>query len=180
MDTSRKSFFDFCYKRFQFSNIHPRLEDYLPCIPLFQRLVQMQNSRCDRMLKNISRYRSYSDNDMQQAIRAVVENRCTITAASRTFGVPETTLKRKIPTTHYRRQHRTLLTEAQESYLVKLMLDRLESGRPLTKSEVCGEAKRILDSYSPRASSPGWWWLVYFLKRNPLIPKDYFQPGNRQ
>ncbi|XP_041369399.1 uncharacterized protein LOC121383439 isoform X3 [Gigantopelta aegis] len=150
-----------------------------------KRLTHLQHSSCDRLLRIVSRYRTYSDDDMQHAIQAVVEEKCSITAASRMYGVPETTLKRKVPISRHRRQNRTLLTEDQESQLVKIMLEQLESGHPLSKSEVCCAAKKMLESYSPRASlfkvsAPDWSWLVYFLKRNPQIPSDYFQPGSRQ
>ncbi|XP_041369400.1 uncharacterized protein LOC121383439 isoform X4 [Gigantopelta aegis] len=130
-------------------------------------------------LLDFQRYRRYSRETLANAIDSVVQNKMSIAMASRVFNVPESTLKRKVPLSSKPSRRTALLTEEQENQLEKLMLDRQRDGSAMTKTEVCHEAMRMLGiqpgSDQVKRRTPNWFWLVYFLKRHPAIPRDYFK-----
>ena len=125
------------------------------------------------------RHRRYSRQTLETAIESVARNKMSIAMASRVFNVPESTLQRKVPLSGKPSRRTALLNEEQEKQLVQLMMERQRQGFPMTKSEVCREATKMLGIQpgcdNVKRRMPNWFWLVYFLRRHPYIPTDYFK-----
>ncbi|XP_041369407.1 uncharacterized protein LOC121383439 isoform X10 [Gigantopelta aegis] len=116
--------------------------------------------------------------NMNAAIEAVVDGNLSIHSASLKFNVSESTLKRRVPMLGTRRGA-AVLSQEEEKAIVKMLTDRKQSGQPMSMVELYAEVKKMIDA-NPRPNKwrdnmPGYGWLVYFLKRNPDLPKDIFR-----
>ncbi|XP_041369401.1 uncharacterized protein LOC121383439 isoform X5 [Gigantopelta aegis] len=122
--------------------------------------------------------RQYTEEDMSSAIKAVLDQKWTIMKASQAFGVPETTLKRRLPLIG-KRNRMTILTNEEEDMLVKMIKERADSGQHLSRQDLFREVKKILDEKQKvthfQNNLPSYGWLIYFLKRHPELPKEYLK-----
>ncbi|XP_071959534.1 jerky protein homolog-like [Antedon mediterranea] len=89
------------------------------------------------------KYKSFSDDDLKQAVDAV-QNGMSQAAASRTFGITRSTLQNKLDHKHKKDVGRpTVLSEAEEKILVQTLSEVAKWGYPLTPHDM----KIIIQTY---------------------------------
>lgn len=122
--------------------------------------------------KNFSPYKSYSNEQLQKAICAVQNSRCSIMQASKEFCVPKSTIGRKI-------KHRSLYTQpghpplfsSEEEKIFVEHLNLVSSwGYPFDTTDLRIIAKAYLDKIGRNVRQlpnnlPGRDWCTNFLKR---------------
>lgn len=125
---------------------------------------------------------SYKDEDMQKAIKAVQENGLSKKLAARQFGVPRSTLIRKLsgqaPLLR-KMGPSTELSKTEEDILVKWILVMAKKGFPIHKNNLIISVKKILEEsgretkYLNKSSLPGRSWFEGFLKRHSEIKQKH-------
>ena len=112
---------------------------------------------------------------MSRAVKAVLDQKWTIIRASQAFGVPETTLKRRLPLMR-KSSRMSILTEEEEDMIVRMVIEKSSVGQPLSRQDLFKEVKKILDEKQIithfHDNLPSYGWLIYFLKRHPELPKE--------
>lgn len=121
---------------------------------------------------------AYSEQDISDATKAI-ENGTSITRAARDFGIPQTTLHRRLRRgrTHHplsREQHQAFsrdqqrLTPAQEEDLARWVTTQRDLGVRLTHAQVREFAQRTLVLQGD-TQPLGKAWIYGFVKRNPSM-----------
>lgn len=117
----------------------------------------------------------YSEDDLQNALKAIQKENKGIREVSKMFNIPRSTLQFRLGPKFSKIQHGppTILTNEEENVLVKWILVSSAKGFPRRKENVLAAVKDILDR-SPRANSlhdntPGRGWYQRFLARHPEI-----------
>lgn len=108
--------------------------------------------------------------NLQQAVSAIRTANMSIRAASRTFGVPNTTLQRFLHAKNSERKPCTVLSTTEEKEIVQWILDVAKVGFPITAAELKDCVQLYLDMKERRTifknNRPGRNWFNRFLKRH--------------
>ncbi|XP_041369402.1 uncharacterized protein LOC121383439 isoform X6 [Gigantopelta aegis] len=122
-------------------------------------------------------YKKYTPEDMERAIRDVIDNKMAIHRTARKYRIPPSTLHQNLPLIKQNHGPCPVLTPEEETTLATQILDLYHKGRPITRTGVLAEVKRILDTtnrISPfKDNYPQYGWLKGFLKRNPQVNSKY-------
>ena len=119
----------------------------------------------------------YSPDAMLAAINGVRTGAMSRTAACRMYGVPKTTLLDKlagrVPEDPTPIGRKPILTMAEERKLVDFTLEMCSIGYPLSRNELLGEVKKIIDidgRQTPfKDNIPGKDWFRRFTLRHPEV-----------
>ncbi|XP_062565900.1 uncharacterized protein LOC134228140 [Armigeres subalbatus] len=117
---------------------------------------------------------------VQQCILNVKTGRQTIYGASKSFGIPESTIRYRLSdkwTQKTRKGPSTVLSSEEEEKLVAWLKDRQQRGIPVVKETLYSKVKSFFDAkacFTPkpnpfRNNRPGRKWFNSFLKRNKSI-----------
>ncbi|KAJ8931391.1 hypothetical protein NQ314_015701 [Rhamnusium bicolor] len=119
---------------------------------------------------------------MQKAINAVRENGLSKKLAARQFGVPRSTLIRKLsgqaPLLR-KMGPPTELSKTEENIFVKWILAMAKKGFPVHKNNLILSVRKIVEEsgretkYLNKSSVPGRSWFEGFLKRHPDIKQKH-------
>ena len=116
---------------------------------------------------------------MQRAIDAVVNKQMSIRRASLMFKIPESTLESKLPLIPRSSGKGPVLSKEEESGLAHLIIERYRQACPLTRMDICHEAKKVVDAsgrpHSFRKEGPTYRWLAKFLRRNPQVREEFIK-----
>lgn len=99
----------------------------------------------------------------------------TVRAAAEQFGVPKSTLHRKLKgeSVYCKMGPKTVLTEQEEQEIVDTILYAAEQGFPLTKSQLVDTVQRYLNNANRKSKFPNnrpqKKWFKAFMKRHPNI-----------
>lgn len=127
----------------------------------------------------------YTENDLQQALSDVRNNKCSIRQAERSYHVPHSTLinklKGKTPTKR-KMGPSTVLTDDEENILVRWILACAKKGFPLNKKLLCETVHDIIKSDGRpnpfKDGLPGIKWFHAFLKRHSEISQRHAESIN--
>ncbi|XP_041369405.1 uncharacterized protein LOC121383439 isoform X9 [Gigantopelta aegis] len=126
-----------------------------------------------------SQYKCYTEERMNLAINAVVNKRMSIRRAGLMFSIPESTLESKLPIIPGVSGNGPVLSKDEESGLAHLIIERHLQACPLTRMDICHEAKKIVDAserpHKFRKNGPTYRWLAKFLRRNPQVREEFIK-----
>lgn len=120
-------------------------------------------------------YRNYSNQQIEDALRAIENGSCTLNEAARTYSIPAATLSRKKRGLHTLTPGRpTALTTADEDCLAKSILAAGDWGFPLSGYDVRLIVKSYLDRVGInerrfQSNFPGTDWLRGFIERHKNV-----------
>lgn len=125
---------------------------------------------------------SYTEEHLQQAIKAVQENGSSKKKAAKQFGVPRSTLVRKLSgnvSLERKMGPSTELSKMEEEVLVKWILAMARKGFPVHKRNLLITVQKLVrDSEKPKRffsdnGLPGRSWFKCFLRRHPSIKQKH-------
>ncbi len=120
--------------------------------------------------------KSYTKEDLEDAVNAVQHHRARVAAASRQYGVPETTIRDRVhgrTSAESKRGPKKMLTEEEERSLANYAKFMANLGVGLTVLLLCTFAHAILQERTPkRRLAPKKDWARSFMKRHNLSLKQ--------
>lgn len=134
--------------------------------------------------QKVRNFFSYSEEDMSKAVQAV-KNGLSRKNAAKEFGVPRTTLIRKLSGQAPLRRRMgppTELSEAEERVLVDWILAMAKKGFPVHRLNLLESVKKyVMESeknvrYLNKSLTPGRAWFEGFLRRHPEIKEKQAEP----
>lgn len=131
--------------------------------------------------KPTSRQR-YTQDDVQKALIAIKNDGYSISAASRCFNVPKTTLHDKLHG-KYKEEvpvgRPSVLTQKEEDHIVQWVLNVAKAGFPVTKGQLIDSVARLISELNRpnqfNNNVPGDKWYNLFLGRHPEIAQRVSQ-----
>lgn len=130
----------------------------------------------DKLTMDNKKRLSYSNESLNEALKAVQSKIMSIRKASAAFKIPKTTLIDKLKNKYTKSGTigaPTVLTAEEESLLEKWILEMGDKGFPVTKAQLLESVAKLIDNLQRenpfKEGIPGHKWFTGFLKRHPLI-----------
>ncbi|KAJ8936737.1 hypothetical protein NQ314_012184 [Rhamnusium bicolor] len=119
----------------------------------------------------------YHNEVLQAALLEIRENKMAVRQASRTFGVPKSTIQDRLLEKNPEKQGKTgpepLLSVIGENKIADWFINLAKCGFPVKKSDLIETVEKILKDRGKKDlfknGRPGQRWYVNFLKRHPQI-----------
>ena len=130
-----------------------------------------ESSTCCSSSLRPSKYRTWSDLSMREALDAISQQRMSVSKAAEMYGIPRTTLndhKLGKVLAGSKPGPPALLTTSEEEDLVKFLIHSAEIGFGRTRKEVLDIVSRMLSRKgTDKVVTNGWW--NKFICRNPIL-----------
>ncbi|KAL5467063.1 hypothetical protein EMCRGX_G031235 [Ephydatia muelleri] len=122
----------------------------------------------------------YSAESMDAALKEVREGRMTCFAASKTFGVPRSTLRDKLSGRSPEGRQmgpNPVLTRAEEASLTTFCIKLLKCGFPINRDDLLDIVQKVVKEDKRKTpftdDRPGKYWFYGFLQRNPQLTERF-------
>ena len=122
----------------------------------------------------------YSAESMDAALKEVREGRMTCYAASKTFGVPRSTLRDKLSGRSPEGRQmgpNPVLTRAEEASLTTFCIKLLKCGFPINHDDLLDIVQKVVKEDKRKTpftdDRPGKYWFYGFLQRNPQLTERF-------
>ncbi|XP_071051794.1 uncharacterized protein [Onthophagus taurus] len=128
--------------------------------------------------KGTSKRGDWSEESLVNAVKAIKQNEIGVNAAAKAFGIPKTTLKRRLKSNNFSKGSMgkpSLLGTENEKKIVAHIKKLQSHGFTPTRDSVrymayyFAESLKLVHSFNTERKQAGYDWLLSFLSRNPQL-----------